>query len=131
MLFHLPDIKKKLKVFQSTTSSALAHPYTSIEISAKGDYNIEKLEQVIYEAANIPEIKENDIIITSARHYEALNHAHRNISRVIEGLANGLSGDLISEDLRLALNDLSEITGGAITPQETLNNIFAHFCIGK
>lgn len=127
----LPEIKEKLTIFQSTTSSALAHPYTSIEISAKGDYNIEKLEQVIYEAANIPEIKENDIIITSARHYEALNHAHRNISRVIEGLANGLSGDLISEDLRLALNDLSEITGGAITPQETLNNIFAHFCIGK
>jgi tRNA modification GTPase len=43
-----------------------------------------------------------------------------------------LSGDLLSEDLRLVLSDLAEITGqGQITPQETLNNIFSHFCVGK
>lgn len=103
-----------------------------ITISAKYDTNIDALEKMIYQAANIPEIKENDIIVTNARHYEALMQAQGNIQRVIEGLSIELSGDLIAEDLRLVLSDLSEITGeGQITPQETLNNIFSHFCVGK
>ena len=48
-----------------------------------------------------------------------------------EGLHTNLPGDLLAEDLRLTLHHLSDITGGQITPQETLNNIFSHFCIGK
>ena len=89
------------------------------------------LETSIYQAANIPEISENDVIVSSVRHYEALRHALHNIQRVIDSLNLQLSGDLIAEDLRLVLSDLSDITGGAITPYETLNNIFSHFCIGK
>ena len=42
-----------------------------------------------------------------------------------------IPSDLLAEDLRLTLDALADITGGAITPQETLNNIFSHFCIGK
>ena len=103
-----------------------------ISISAKTNHNIDTLEQAIYQAANIPNISENDIIVTSARHYEALTHAHTNLLRVLDGLTTQLSGDLIAEDLRLVLADLADITGeGRITPQETLNNIFSHFCVGK
>lgn len=102
-----------------------------LQISAKYGTNLDLLETSIYQAANIPEISENDVIVTSVRHYEALRHALHNIQRVIDSLNQQLSGDLIAEDLRLVLSDLSDITGGAITPQETLNNIFSHFCIGK
>ena len=42
-----------------------------------------------------------------------------------------LSGDLLSEDLRLTLDTLAEITGGQITPNEVLGNIFKNFCVGK
>ena len=42
-----------------------------------------------------------------------------------------LSGDLISEDLKETISILAEITGDQITSQETLHNIFRHFCIGK
>jgi tRNA modification GTPase len=42
-----------------------------------------------------------------------------------------LSGDLLAEDLRLTLDTLAEITGGQITPNEVLGNIFKHFCVGK
>ena len=113
------------------------HPYPleskldAIVMSAKNSENIESLERAIYSAANIPEYYENDVIVTSARHYEALSHAHQNLLRVLDGLQSSLSGDLLAEDLRLVLSDLSDITGGAITPQETLNNIFSHFCVGK
>lgn len=102
-------------------------------ISAKTGYNIDKLESKLFEAANIPELTDNDIIVTSARQYDSLVHAEENLSRVLEGLETNLSGDLIAEDLRLVLSDLAEITGdkGIIQSQEVLNNIFQHFCIGK
>lgn len=101
-------------------------------ISAKHDIGINALEQAIYSAANIPEMKENDVIITSARHYDTLMQARENAQRVINGLESQLPSDLIAEDLRLVLSNLSEITGeGQITSQETLNNIFKHFCVGK
>ena len=102
-----------------------------VAISAKYKRNIDQLEQLIYASANIPEIKENSVIITSVRHYEALTRADESILRVIDALSMSLSGDLISEDLRICLDELADITGGQITPNEVLGNIFKHFCIGK
>ena len=104
-------------------------PY--LQVSAKFNINIDRLEETIYQAANIPAITQNDVIITSARHYEALLQAHESISRVIDGMDNQLTGDLLAEDLRLCIEQLSDITGGTITTEETLQNIFQHFCIGK
>lgn len=102
-----------------------------IFISAKYGTNVDELEEQLYHAAAIPEITENDVIVTNARHYDALLHAQSAIEDVITGLHNGLSADLLSEDLKICLEYLSEITGDAITPKEVLNNIFSHFCIGK
>lgn len=104
---------------------------STIQISAKLGTNIDQLEHLLYQKANIPEITENDVIITSARHYDALIHAKESITRVINGLKADLSGDLIAEDLRVCLDQLADITGGQITTPEVLENIFKHFCIGK
>ena len=102
-----------------------------IHISAKLNLNIDLLEKALVEAADIPEITENDVIVTSARHYEALLHANESLSRVLESIDMGMSGDIIAEDLKIVLEELGEITGGQISSQETLNNIFKHFCVGK
>ncbi|MBO7051079.1 MAG: tRNA uridine-5-carboxymethylaminomethyl(34) synthesis GTPase MnmE [Prevotella sp.] len=102
-----------------------------LNLSAKTGYGVEPLKQHIYEASHLPDISEDDVIVTNARHYAALLHAEESIQRVLDGFTLQLTGDLLAEDLRLALNDLAEITGGQITPQETLNNIFSHFCVGK
>lgn len=104
---------------------------SSIDISAKFDEDLSKLEQLIYKSADIPEIKNDDIIIVNARHYEALHRAQADIERVIEGLTTNLPGDLLAEDLRNCTNNLSEITGGAINSTEILTTIFSSFCIGK
>lgn len=105
---------------------------SSVDISAKYGTNISKLEQLIVEAANIPKLSESDIVITSVRHYSALLHADENLQRVIDSMNLGLSGDLLAEDLRMVIDYLAEITGEErITPQETLQNIFTHFCVGK
>ena len=127
---------KKLIVIKNKTDKTDNNSYNSlklpfISISAKFGKGIEELEQAIYEAADIPTLTENDIIVTNARHYEALVRAHEHIQRVIDGLQMQLSGDLLSEDLRLTLDTLAEITGGQITPNEVLGNIFKNFCVGK
>lgn len=104
----------------------------SVDISAKYGTNLPLLEQLIVEAANIPQISESDIIITSVRHYSALLKADESLQRVIQSMDIGLSGDLLAEDLRMVIEHLAEITGEEkITPQETLNSIFSSYCIGK
>ena len=103
-----------------------------LRISAKQGTNLDQLEQAIFESANIPELSEQDIIVTSARQYHSLLSAQENLSRVLSSLESGLSGDLVSEDLRLVLDDLASITGqNRILADEVLGNIFTHFCVGK
>ena len=124
-------VRNKVDESAAEEVSVSDSPCPVVAISAKYKRNIDQLEQLIYTSANIPEINENSVIITSVRHYEALTRADESIRRVIEALATNLSGDLISEDLRICLNELADITGGQITPHEVLGNIFKHFCIGK
>ena len=117
---------------QASTSISLSDENVSIlNISARTGENVSDLEQALVRAADIPEITENDVIVTSARHYEALLRADESLSRVLESMDMGMSGDIIAEDLKMVLEELGEITGGQISSQETLNNIFKHFCIGK
>ena len=96
---------------------------------AKFGIGLDTLKQQLIDAA--PKTSDTDIIVTNARHYDALVRAHQHIQRVIDGLEMQLSGDLLSEDLRQALDTLSEITGGQINPNEVLGNIFKNFCVGK
>ena len=130
--------KRLIVVSNKTDEQSFAFPTfswteqpTFVSVSAKFNTNIETLETSIYNAANIPEIHENDVVVTNVRHYEALTHALASIQRVLDGIALDLSGDLLSEDLRQCLHFLAEITGGGITSNEVLGNIFKHFCIGK
>ena len=117
---------------QTSSSILLSDENVSIlNISARTGENVSDLEQALVRAADIPEITENDVIVTSARHYEALLRADESLSRVLESMDMGMSGDIIAEDLKMVLEELGEITGGQISSQETLNNIFKHFCIGK
>ena len=117
---------------QTSSPISLSDENVSIlNISARTGENVSDLEQALVKAADIPEITENDVIVTSARHYEALLRADESLSRVLESMDMGMSGDIIAEDLKMVLEELGEITGGQISSQETLNNIFKHFCIGK
>ena len=123
--------KRLLMVRNKIDLCGEACPKGYLPLCAKQGKGLRELEDALYQAADIPEITENDVIITSVRHYEALIRAHEAISLVIQGMENGLSGDLLSEHLRACLDALADITGGSITPQEVLNNVFQHFCIGK
>ena len=103
-----------------------------IFISAKNHTNTPELEKLLVQAANIPEIGSQDVIVTNLRHYEVLKKANEAIERVQTGLIQNLPTDLLVQDIRECMQYLGEITGdGLISTDEILNNIFGRFCIGK
>jgi tRNA modification GTPase len=102
-----------------------------IHISCKEPADIERVKNHIIRLANMNNVSGNDVIVTNVRHYEALLRAGASIERVMEGLDERLSGDLLAGDIRECLHDLAEITGGEIATDEVLGNIFSKFCIGK
>ena len=101
-----------------------------IFISAKERLHTDDLQELLYNAAKLPELSDQDIMVTNMRHYEALKQAHTAIVRVQDGLNDRISGDFLSQDIRECLHYLGEITG-QITTDEVLGNIFSKFCIGK
>lgn len=101
-----------------------------IYISAKKHIHIDTLIDALLTEVHASDISQDDAIVTNSRHYEALQHALESLNDINTGLANGLSNDLLSLDLRQVLHYIGTITG-EITEEEMLGNIFAHFCIGK
>lgn len=101
------------------------------EFSAKSGVGVDALKQQLVELAAMPDLAQGDVILSNKRHYDALSVAHSHITNLLGGIDSGISGDLLAEDLRGAIEALNSILGKAITSQDTLNNIFAHFCIGK
>ena len=102
-----------------------------ILISAKTGQGIDTLRHLLCTLAEVDSDSSSGVIVSNLRHLSALNTALADIERVLDGLASGLSSDLISQDLRSCLYALGEITGGEIQTDEVLGNIFSHFCVGK
>lgn len=113
-----------------SAASSIIPDAECIFISAKKMQNTDVLQKKLIAAANLPTITQNDVIVTNARHYEALTHALEAIGRVQQGLANNLSGDFVAQDIRECIFHLSDIAG-EVTNDMVLQNIFQHFCIGK
>ena len=103
--------------------------YQSVSISAKMNSNIDVLIELLTVHFKL-NLTQDQSIVTNSRHYGSLYAAQKEVTAIQNGLSNGLSGDLLSIDLRQALFHLGEITG-EVTNDELLGNIFANFCIGK
>jgi tRNA modification GTPase len=98
-------------------------------ISAKNKINIDTLKNKLAELVNI-DISENSLIVTNARHYEALVNTNLSLDDALTALQNNITTDFLTLDIRKALFHLGEITG-QITNDDLLGNIFSKFCIGK
>ena len=116
------------------SSSFLYHKRTAgtqFHVSALTGDGLPLLKEALVREAAIPEIQENDTIVSNVRHYQALKKAHASISRVLEGISTGIPSDLVAQDLRDCIHQLSEITGTTIASEDVLKSIFSKFCIGK
>ena len=104
--------------------------FEAVRISCKSGEGIESLKRRLVETADADAGDRSDVVVTNARHAEALSLAADSSARVLDALASGLPGDLVAQDLRETLHHLASITGAISTP-EILSTIFSRFCIGK
>lgn len=101
-----------------------------IGISAGTGAGLGDLESALIDISGAADIESSDVVVTNARHHRSLVDAEASISRAIDGLREGISGDFIAQDLRETLHHLASITG-SITTTDILTTIFSKFCIGK
>ncbi|MEI6946799.1 tRNA uridine-5-carboxymethylaminomethyl(34) synthesis GTPase MnmE [Paraflavisolibacter sp. H34] len=101
-----------------------------IFISAKSHLHLEVLKERMVDVVLQEKVQAENVIVTNARHYHALQQVHSSLKDVAEGLENRLPGDLLALDIRRCLQYLGEITG-EITNDDQLDYIFSKFCIGK
>ncbi|WP_347159062.1 tRNA uridine-5-carboxymethylaminomethyl(34) synthesis GTPase MnmE [Pontibacter chitinilyticus] len=131
---------KKLPLVAVANKTDLASPeklqrFESIEglvpISAAEGANLDELKQALVAKVNLGKLNtQSQTIVTNLRHVDSLNKTYAALDDVLQGLALGISNDLVAADIRRALYSLGEITG-EITTDDLLENIFTKFCIGK
>lgn len=119
------------KDIESFMTGLIGEKGTTAYISAKNGVGTDTLERILTKSLVLADTDDaNQVIVTNARHYEALLHASEAITRAIDGLSAGISGDFVSQDIRECMHYLGEITG-EISTDEILGSIFSRFCIGK
>ena len=101
-----------------------------LTVSAKTGAGLDALKALLVESQKDTTVDSDTVLITNARHHSALLATAESLTRVKDGLRNGIPSDLVAQDLRDALYHLGTITG-EISSDEILGNIFSHFCIGK
>ena len=100
-----------------------------ISISAKNNLGIDELKKELLKICEKYRYSDSNIVLTNTRHLNELNQCLSEINLILENI-NNVSSDLISINIRKALNHLGNITG-EITTDDLLGNIFSNFCIGK
>jgi tRNA modification GTPase len=99
-------------------------------ISASRKTNIQELKDRILSYFQVRSVKTGDVVVTNLRHYQNLKQTSDALTRVLDGMEQGITGDFLAMDIRQSLHYLGEITG-TITTDDLLANIFSKFCIGK
>ncbi|RPD48761.1 tRNA uridine-5-carboxymethylaminomethyl(34) synthesis GTPase MnmE [Paracnuella aquatica] len=117
------------KVDQETGGN-LKFGQNTLMIAAKTGMGIDTLRQrmvaAVLENASLGE----NVVVTNARHFHALQQVQQSLQDVLSGLDANIPGDLLALDIRRSLHYLGEITG-EVTNEDQLDFIFSKFCIGK
>lgn len=109
--------------------TAITHPI--LYIAAKEKQAMDTIRQTLFDTAIEGSIQTENTIVTNARHHAALVHVVNSLTEVEQGMELGLSGELLSIDIRRSLQFLGEITGQVEVDRDILGTIFGKFCIGK
>ena len=103
-----------------------------LEISAKEETGIEEMEERIYNYILEEDVEDSSekLVITNIRHKSALEKTKEAVENIFETIDSEMPMDLISVDLKEALDSLSEITG-EISSEDILAHVFSNFCVAK
>ena len=124
-------IVNKIDLLGEITETAVQSDNTpTLYISAKSGKGVDKLIEKFKTLTNASAAYQGEVIVSSQRHHEALLQARTALISALEALDMGISGDLLSEDIRQVMYHIGTITG-EISSSEILQSIFSRFCIGK
>ncbi len=125
VLLNKIDLERKIEIDEFGLENIM-------EISAKDNIGIEDMEERIYSYIVEEKVEDSSekLIITNIRHKTALEKTKDAIRNIFETIDAGMPMDLISVDLKEALDSLSEITG-EISSEDILDHVFGNFCVGK
>jgi tRNA modification GTPase len=130
ILINKTDLSAPEAVHQLSKEIVLQDNDELLFISAKEMTGLDELRLKLGEVVEKERLNSDCVIVTNIRHYEALANVSASLERVLKGISNNISEDLLAIDIRQAIHYLGEITG-EITNDEILGNIFRNFCIGK
>ncbi len=122
------DLTKEIAVFEPADLTTQIKTAT-IKISAKHNQGIDLLTNHLKQIIGYQQTNEGGFM-ARRRHLAALERADLALERGKYQLQSFKAGELLAEELRLAQNALSEITG-EFTSDDLLGEIFSSFCIGK
>lgn len=143
----LDEIKKDLEQFPSDVSQIIVANKTDlldekslkvlkdsglemVYISAKHKDSLDDLKERLLKTIDADQLNSDDVIVSNARHYDALIKTISALEKTKHGLETGITADFIAMDIRQAMYELGTITGD-ISTDDLLGNIFSKFCIGK
>jgi tRNA modification GTPase len=121
-------VLNKTDINPSLATELVGNEADIVPISAHTQQNLPALTQKLVSLVHGQAA--GDTVVTNLRHYEHLVKTSASLNDVLSGLALGVTGDFLAQDIRLALHHLGEITGTIVT-DDLLENIFRKFCIGK
>ncbi|HEY4787593.1 MAG TPA: tRNA uridine-5-carboxymethylaminomethyl(34) synthesis GTPase MnmE, partial [Bacteroidales bacterium] len=124
------DLYDEKEIIQRLGGRNAFLPHPVLFLSAKHHFHTDALHELLLSTVQTKALKTSDVVVSNARHYEALKNALEASERASNGLDTSLPSDLIAQDIREILHYLGQITG-EITTDEILGNIFKNFCIGK
>ncbi len=110
--------------------SARELPEGWVAISAKQGVGVEQLLVALRGCVDTSDVMRGEAVVSNSRHHEALLRAEESLQRARRGLTDGLSTDLVAQDVREVLEAIGTITG-EVSSQEILAHVFSKFCIGK
>ncbi|MFR9650185.1 MAG: tRNA uridine-5-carboxymethylaminomethyl(34) synthesis GTPase MnmE [Rikenellaceae bacterium] len=106
-------------------------PGKPIYISAKSGEGVAELIEQLAQSIDTEKLYAGEPIVSSTRHYNLLAESLESLQRALRALQDGISTELLCEDIRLSLKPIGGITGGEIDTESILGHIFSSFCIGK
>lgn len=123
-------VGNKTDLLKTNTWAPFDFSGETIFISSKSGHNLHRIKEALVSKAVAKHTSSDDVVVTNARHHEALLRSKLALEDVLIGIDSKISGELLALDIRRALDALGEITGSVVT-DDILDSVFSRFCIGK
>ncbi|WP_208293505.1 tRNA uridine-5-carboxymethylaminomethyl(34) synthesis GTPase MnmE [Zophobihabitans entericus] len=122
-------IRNKADITGEELGYSEVNGYSLVKLSARTGDGVQTLREHLKESMGFTSNTEGGFL-ARRRHLQALEVAAQHLAQGKEQLVVFHAGELLAEELRLAQESLSEITG-EFTSDDLLGAIFGSFCIGK